>query len=163
MHSATGLVDEPWPSCDPVTFTLIGVARGQATDWRVASRPVVGVSCSYRLLQPLSRLSNFDDIICLWLYSPLLDFSHFYSFLIFNTVGRFSWTGDQSVIWPLPGHSTAETQNKCTHRHPCLEWDLNSRSQCLSRRRQFMLQTSRPATVIGNFDEMDPLNKHRNA
>jgi hypothetical protein len=122
----------------PVTFTLIGVARGQETDWRVASRPVVGVVCRYRLLQPLSRLTNFDDTVYLWLCSPLLDFGRFFSFLIFYTVGRTPWTGDQPVSWPLPAHRTARTQNKLTHRHPCLEWDLNSRSQCLSGRRRFM-------------------------
>jgi hypothetical protein len=26
-----------------------------------------------------------------------------------------------------------------THRHPCLKWDSNPRSQCLSGRRQFMV------------------------
>jgi hypothetical protein len=30
------------------------------------------------------------------------------------------------------------------HRHPCLKWDPNPRSQCLSGRRQFIPQTARP-------------------
>jgi hypothetical protein len=30
------------------------------------------------------------------------------------------------------------------HKHPCFEWDSNSRTQCSSKRRQFMLQTARP-------------------
>jgi hypothetical protein len=30
------------------------------------------------------------------------------------------------------------------HRHPCLEWDSNVRSQCLSGRRRFMLYDARP-------------------
>jgi hypothetical protein len=30
------------------------------------------------------------------------------------------------------------------YEHPCLKWDSNPRSQCLSGRRQFMPQTVRP-------------------
>jgi hypothetical protein len=37
---------------------------------------------------------------------------------------------------------TEHKQNKRTHS--CLVWDSNPRSQCSSRRRQFMPQTSRP-------------------
>jgi hypothetical protein len=46
---------------------------------------------------------------------------------LFYTDGWSPWTGDQPVARPLP-----------THRHPCLEWDSNPRSQCWSNRRQFM-------------------------
>jgi hypothetical protein len=74
-----------------------------------------------------------------WLYSPfvgpwrLLQFhDHFY------TDSRNPWTSDQPVARPLPTHRTARTQNKSTHKHPCLEWDSNSRSQRPSERRQFM-------------------------
>jgi hypothetical protein len=42
--------------------------------------------------------------IYLWLYSPLLGFGGFISFLIFYTVGRTPWTGDQPVARPLPAH-----------------------------------------------------------
>jgi hypothetical protein len=38
----------------------------------------------------------------------------FFSFLIFYTVGRTPWTGDQPVARPLPAHRTAQTQNKRT-------------------------------------------------
>jgi hypothetical protein len=35
--------------------------------------------------------------------------------------------------------STQDNTNRIkAHRHPCLKWDSNPRSQCLSRRRQFM-------------------------
>jgi hypothetical protein len=51
---------------------------------------------------------------CLPIYSPLLDLGHFFSFLIFYTVGRTPWTGDQPVTRPPPAHRTAQTQNKCT-------------------------------------------------
>jgi hypothetical protein len=39
-------------------------------------------------------------------------------------------------ISPSQGRYLAQTQNK--HRHPCLEWDSNPRSQCSSGRRYFM-------------------------
>jgi hypothetical protein len=52
--------------------------------------------------------------IYLWLYSPLLGLGSFFSFLIFYTVGRTPWTGDQPVERPLPAHRTAQTQNKST-------------------------------------------------
>jgi hypothetical protein len=49
----------------------------------------------------------------LWLCSPLLGLGHFFTFLIFSTVGRTDWTGDQPVARPLPAYSTAhKTQNK---------------------------------------------------
>jgi hypothetical protein len=51
---------------------------------------------------------------------------------------RTPWMSDQPVARPLPTHRTTQTQNKRTHRHPCLEWDSNPRSQRSSGRRQFM-------------------------
>jgi hypothetical protein len=53
---------------------------------------------------------------------------------LFCTVGRTPWTGDQPLLKPLPKHRTIQTQNKRTHRHPCLEWDSNPRFQCSSER-----------------------------
>jgi hypothetical protein len=52
--------------------------------------------------------------ICLWLYNPLLGLGRFFSFLIFYTVGRTPWTGDQPVARPLPAQRTAQTENKRT-------------------------------------------------
>jgi hypothetical protein len=64
---------------------------------------------------------------------PLLQFrNHFY------TDGRTPRTSDQPVAVPLRTHRTTQTQNKRTHRHPCLEWDSNSRFQRSSERRQSM-------------------------
>jgi hypothetical protein len=78
-------------------------------------------------------------LLLLWLYSPVLGLSRFFSFLILYTVGRTPWTGDQPVARPLPTHRTTQTHNKRTqYRPPCLEWDSNPRSQCPSGRRQFM-------------------------
>jgi hypothetical protein len=70
--------------------------------------------------------------------ATLLDHGRFFRFLIFYAVSRTPWTGDQPVARPLPAHRID------THRHPCLEWDSNPRSQCLSERRKFMPQTARP-------------------
>jgi hypothetical protein len=48
----------------------------------------------------------------LWFYSPLLGLGRFFSFLIFFTVGRTPWTGDQLFARLLPAHGIAQTQNK---------------------------------------------------
>jgi hypothetical protein len=57
---------------------------------------------------------------------------------LFYTDGRTPWTSDQPVAKPLPSHRTKQTQNKRIYKHPCIEWDSNSRSQCSNERRQFM-------------------------
>jgi hypothetical protein len=49
-----------------------------------------------------------------WLYGPLLGRGRFSNFVILYRVGRPPWTGDQPVTRPLPTHTTAQTQNKCT-------------------------------------------------
>jgi hypothetical protein len=47
---------------------------------------------------------------------PLLQFrNHFYAH------GRTPWTSGEPIAIPLPTHRTTQTQNKCTHRHPCLK------------------------------------------
>jgi hypothetical protein len=61
----------------------------------------------------------------------------------FYTISKTPWTG----ISPPQGRYLLTEQNKHrinAHRHICLEWVSNSRSQCLSGRRQFVLQTARP-------------------
>jgi hypothetical protein len=50
--------------------------------------------------------------ICLSIYGSLLCLGRFFSFLIFYTVGKTSWTGDQPISSPLPAHRTVQTQNK---------------------------------------------------
>jgi hypothetical protein len=64
---------------------------------------------------------------------PLLQFRN-----LLYTDGRTPWTSDQFVARPLPALRTTQTQNKRTHRHPCLERDSNPRtsedSSCLRRR-----------------------------
>jgi hypothetical protein len=79
-------------------------------------------------------LSVSYSFIHQWLYSPLFgpDRNRFY------TGGRIPWTGDQPVTRPQPIHRKTQTKNKQTQRHSFLEWDSNSRSQCLRGRGQFM-------------------------
>jgi hypothetical protein len=59
------------------------------------------------------------------------------------TVSRSPWTGDQPVARPLPAPGQHKHRMNA-HRHPCLKWNSNTRSQCLSGRRQFMPKTARP-------------------
>jgi hypothetical protein len=92
--------------------------------------------CWYKLrVGTMPHQSSFFHI---WLYSPLLDLGRFFSFLIFYTVGRTPYAGDQHIARPLLIHRIN------AHRHPCFKWDLNPRSQCLSGRRQFIPYTARP-------------------
>jgi hypothetical protein len=43
---------------------------------------------------------------------PLLDLEQFFIFLIFYTVGRAPWMGEQPLARSLPKHRTTQTQNK---------------------------------------------------
>jgi hypothetical protein len=74
----------------------------------------------------------------------LLDLGRFFSFLIFYTVGRTPWKGDQPVSRPLPTHTGQHKHRTNAYRHPCLKWDSNPRSQCFSGQREFMPQTAQP-------------------
>jgi hypothetical protein len=73
--------------------------------------------------------------------TALVDLNRFLSFLT-------PWEGDQPVARPLPTHRTTRTQNKRTHRHPCLEWDSNPGHQCSSGRRR-LHALDRAIVVIG--------------
>jgi hypothetical protein len=86
----------------------------------------------------VNTVMNLRSFIHQWLYSPLSGLGLFCSSVIFFT---------QSVgllglgITPSQGrylHTGQHKQNKCIHRHSCLEWDSNPRSQLSSERRQFM-------------------------
>jgi hypothetical protein len=61
--------------------------------------------------------------------------------------GTTAWTG----ISPSQGpylHTEQQKDRINRHRHPCLEWDSNPRSQWLSERKQFMPQTARPLRLV---------------
>jgi hypothetical protein len=63
-----------------------------------------------------------------------------------NLFYQDDWTPhatDQPIARPLPTYRTTQTQDKYIHRHPCLECNLNTRSQHSSERIQFMSQTER--------------------
>jgi hypothetical protein len=86
-----------------------------------------------------------DLSMCLRLYSPLLSLGRFY----FSDSRSFT----QSVGLLERGNSLSQGRYLYTeqdkhrinaHRHPCLEWDSNTRSQSSRERRQFMPQTARP-------------------
>jgi hypothetical protein len=71
-------------------------------------------SRSEGFLYSLRLVIIFTTSIYLWLYSPLLCLGRFFGFLIFYTVGRIPWTGDQPVARPLPVHRAAQTEKKRT-------------------------------------------------
>jgi hypothetical protein len=58
------------------------------------------------------------------------------------TVGRTFWIGDRPNTRPLLTQDNTTQKNADTH--PCLEWDSNPQSQCLSGWRQYMPQTAQP-------------------
>jgi hypothetical protein len=73
--------------------------------------------------------------IYLWLYSSLLGLGSFFSYLIFSTGLR------GRAISPSQGRyfHTGEHKHRINaHRHSCLKWDSNPRSQRLSGWRRFM-------------------------
>jgi hypothetical protein len=106
---------------------------GIVENYKEKSSIAWGMTCS------LSTAQSNHSFIQQWLYSPfvgpwpLLQFRN-----LFYTDVRTPWTSDQSAARPLPTHRTTQTQNKRTHRHPCLEWNSNLRSQSSSEQREFM-------------------------
>jgi hypothetical protein len=88
-------------------------------------------------------------MIYLWLYSPLLGLGRFFSFLIFYTVGRSPWTGDQPVARPLPAHRATQTQNKRTQTS-MLQVELEPKIPVFERARA-VHALDRAATMIGSL------------
>jgi hypothetical protein len=71
---------------------------------------IVSITLTMRPVQ-----SNLADFIYLSMaLQPLVDLGRFFSFLILYTIGRISWTGDQSAARPLPTPRITRTQNKRT-------------------------------------------------
>jgi hypothetical protein len=103
------------------------------------SKPIIGhvvkpaPSTSNPHVVLLRILSIYLSIyITIYGSTTLVDLGCFFSLLILYTVGRTPWPGDQPVARPQSTRRRTQTQNK--HRHPCLEWDSNPRSQCSSGR-----------------------------
>jgi hypothetical protein len=92
--------------------------------------------------------------IYLCFYSPLLDLSRFFSFLIFYTVGWTPWTEDQPVRRSLPAHSAAQTQNKCTKASmPRVRFDPTIP---VLERTKIIYALDRAATVMGATMIIEP-------
>jgi hypothetical protein len=96
---------------------------------------------SYPINYKLHALMGFKIHFLLYLSIngsiALVDLGRFFSNLIHTqSVGLLGWE-----ISPSQGRYLHREQHKHrlnAHRHPCLEWDSNPRSQRLSERRQFM-------------------------
>jgi hypothetical protein len=106
------------------------------------------MQCSLRMkypyLQKTGKTHPIADELFLCIYgftALLLDLGRFCSLMIFHTIGRTPWTGDQLIARPLLTRRTTHRIN--AHKYPCLEWDSNPRVQCSSGRKQFMSQTAR--------------------
>jgi hypothetical protein len=77
--------------------------------------------------------------IYLWLCSPCighLPLLQFLNSIYVQSVGLLGQGISQSQGRYL--HTEQNKHRINAHRHPCLEWDSNQRSQCSSERRQFM-------------------------
>jgi hypothetical protein len=59
--------------------------------------PSMSIHLSIYVSICLSVYLSIHPPIYLWLYSPLLDLGHFFSFVFLDTVGRTPWTGEPSV------------------------------------------------------------------
>jgi hypothetical protein len=108
---------------------------------------------SVRETTPINTLDEF--CILLLLLSLSITLEHivapwpFFSFLISyaQSVGLLGWE-----ISSKQGLCLYTGQEKCrinAHKHPCLEWDSNRRSQCLSGRGQLIPYTARPLRSAG--------------
>jgi hypothetical protein len=83
----------------------------------ILERPAEGSSLKYVVYlvnNYKGKALLFLSTIYLWLYSPLLGFCRFFSFLIFYTANRTPWTGIRPIARPLHAHRTAQIQNKRT-------------------------------------------------
>jgi hypothetical protein len=73
--------------------------------------------------------SSFDGLRPLaWYQSELIQ-----KLWILQTLGRISWTGNQSAARPLPTQKKTNTEKTQTDFHT-LNWDSNPRSYCISER-----------------------------
>jgi hypothetical protein len=79
--------------------------------------------------------------------TALVEFGRFFSFLIYTQSAGLLGRG----ISPSQGHCLHTEQHKRRineHRHPCLEWDSNPRSQCSRRRRWLVTAAARVQTRV---------------
>jgi hypothetical protein len=86
---------------------------------------------------PHERSAIESTYLSLYGCTALLDLGHFFSSLILYIAGRTPSTGHQFVAWCYL-HTEKHKHRINAHRHPCLEWASNPRSQCSRGRRRFM-------------------------
>jgi hypothetical protein len=88
-------------------------------------------------LQCLKSPITYPSIYGIYGSTALVDLGRFFSFFIYTELVEL--LGRE--ISPSQGRYLHTGQHKHrinAHRHPCLEWDSNPRSQCSSGRRRFM-------------------------
>jgi hypothetical protein len=95
------------------------------------------LASNWRSVEARSYLSNYGSEALCW--ALVL----FVSFLIFYTVGRTPWM-EISSLQGLYLHTGQHKHRINAHRHPCLKWDSNPRSQCSNEWRKVMTKTARP-------------------
>jgi hypothetical protein len=112
---------------------------------KTVPKPLHDLACeSPENIRTIYLLRN--NTIYLWLCSPFVALWSLFSSLIFLTqsVGHLG-----RAISPSQGrclHTGQQKHGINANRHPCLEWNSNPRSQCLSGRRQLMpLGTTLPS------------------
>jgi hypothetical protein len=126
-------------------------SRPHAARYRIRARPCPLTNAHVNISPHSACLRSCPSIRSVNGSTALVELNRLFSFVILYTVGRTPWAGDQPDARPLPAHRIN------AHRHTCLEWDSNSRSQHSSERRQFMPHTARPATVIGFLSTLSQL------
>jgi hypothetical protein len=129
------------------------MATARTKSWKDTKQPSTTVCASPSWNNPERGTqipSNFTSNYYLSIYlSICLYISIYGSTALCWALAAFSvsWSFTQSVgllergISPSQGHYLHTEQHKHrrnAHRHPCLEWDSNPRSQCSSGRRRFM-------------------------
>jgi hypothetical protein len=93
--------------------------------------------------------------------TALVDLGRFFSFLIYNTVGRTSWTVNQLVARPLPTHRITQTENKRTQISMAVVGFESTTTVFELAKTVHVLD--RAATVIGNPEDIhrDNLQSYR--
>jgi hypothetical protein len=108
-------------------------------------------------LNLLSKKTNSTMYLSISL-QPFVETWPLFIFLIFFTVCRTPWTGDQPVARLLPTYRTAQTQSKRTHRHPCIKRGFEPTISVFERAKTAHA-SDRAATVIGTRTQLELLNR----
>jgi hypothetical protein len=136
-------------------------------DWRVKTQDVYRHTTPYQYLNLIvlpvpGFLNSWNSSIylslslSLWLYSPFV--GHWPLFQFLNPIHSRQHSMDGGSARRKAAAYTQNNTNRIdAHRHQCLEWDSNPRSQRSSDRRQFMSETARPLwSGFGFIDRRNP-------